>query len=56
MNLKNSLPDEKWINLDLVNSFSDGSVKEILVNKTKIAITRKGNEFGVISGVCNHVG
>jgi nitrite reductase/ring-hydroxylating ferredoxin subunit len=48
--------NQNWINLGSVNVFEDGSIKEVLAGKTKIAVTRKGDQFGVISGVCNHVG
>lgn len=55
--VQKSLTDSaNWIDLGNASSFIDGAVKEILIDKTKITVTRKGNEFGVISGVCNHVG
>lgn len=47
---------QRWMDLGDVISFANGIVKEIIIDKIKIAVTRKGDTFGIISGVCNHVG
>jgi multimeric flavodoxin WrbA/nitrite reductase/ring-hydroxylating ferredoxin subunit len=48
--------ETEWLDAGLVDSYPDGAVRELVVGRDKFAITRRGNEFGVISGFCNHVG
>lgn len=56
MQNNSALIGNNWVNIGTIDSFAEGLVKEIVVNKTKLAVTRKGDKFGVISGVCNHIG
>lgn len=39
-----------------VEHFASREVTEITVGRRKIAVTHRGDQFGAISGVCNHVG
>jgi multimeric flavodoxin WrbA/nitrite reductase/ring-hydroxylating ferredoxin subunit len=50
------MADNDWIDAGSVDQYPDGAVREFAVGRDKFAITRRGDEFGVISGFCNHVG
>ncbi len=50
------MSDGEWIDAGPVEQYPDGAVRELVVGRDKIAITRRGSEFGAISGFCNHVG
>ena len=45
-----------WRDLGPVDKFAEGSVTEVEVGRTKLAVSRRDGQFGVVSGVCNHVG
>ncbi len=45
----------EWHDLGPVSSFT-APLTPVLVGRTKLAVTRVDGRFGVISGVCNHVG
>jgi nitrite reductase/ring-hydroxylating ferredoxin subunit/multimeric flavodoxin WrbA len=47
---------ENWVDVGAAESVSDGTIRECLVGRTKIAVTRRGDQWGAISGQCNHVG
>ncbi|MDP2301040.1 MAG: NAD(P)H-dependent oxidoreductase [Ignavibacteria bacterium] len=47
---------ENWSELGNIASFKENSLTEVNIGKVKLAISYKNGEFGVISGVCNHVG
>ncbi len=47
---------EKWHNLGPINSLKDPSLRELVIGTIKIALSYQDNEFGAVSGVCNHVG
>lgn len=56
MQEKISTNKTNWVSLGTIDSFNEKIVTEISVNNVKLAVTRKGEKFGVISGVCNHIG
>ncbi len=45
-----------WRDLGLVELFLRGPVTEVVLDRTKIAVSQVEGKFGVVSGVCNHVG
>jgi len=47
---------DNWIEIGKVEELKQKELTEFVVGKTKFAVSYKNNEFGVISGVCNHVG
>ncbi len=51
-----TLSPQDWQDLGAIETFQNGSVHEARIGTTKIAVSLKNGKFGVISGVCNHVG
>ncbi|MFH1526406.1 MAG: Rieske 2Fe-2S domain-containing protein [Bacteroidota bacterium] len=47
---------ENWIDLGEVEKLKQKELAEFQIGKTKLAISFKNGEFGIISSVCNHVG
>ncbi len=47
---------EQWHNLGSVDLLKDPPLREITVNRIKIALSYEDGKFGAISNVCNHVG
>lgn len=47
---------EDWADVGAETDFADGQVREVTLGKQLIAITRRGGQWGAISGQCNHVG
>lgn len=45
-----------WIDIGNVEKFKSHELTEVTIGKTKLAVSFKNNEFGIISGVCNHIG
>ena len=45
-----------WVDLGPVQELRDPPLREVVLGRTKIALSYAGGEFGAISGVCNHVG
>lgn len=45
-----------WIEVGKVEELKQKELTEFVFGKTNFAVSYKNNEFGVISGVCNHVG
>jgi len=50
------MPVESWIDVGSCEELAGRSLQQVLLGRTKIALTCKDGEFGAISGVCNHVG
>lgn len=48
--------DSNWFNAGPLKNFTQKETTPLTIEKTKLAVTFKNNEFGVISAVCNHVG
>lgn len=46
----------EWQDLGPVEDFPEGAVREAKIGKATLAVSRLSGVFGVISGVCNHVG
>lgn len=47
---------ENWYKLGSIKLFKENSLTEVNIGKIKLAVSYKNDEFGIISGVCNHVG
>ena len=47
---------ESWTDAGAVDELSQRPVQEVLIGRTKVALTFKDGRFSAISGVCNHVG
>jgi nitrite reductase/ring-hydroxylating ferredoxin subunit/multimeric flavodoxin WrbA len=45
-----------WVDVGAATDVSDGAVGEFTLGRSRIAITRRGDAWGAISGQCNHVG
>lgn len=50
------MKDEGWHDVGDAAELSKQPVQELLVGRTKIALSCVGTSFGVIHGACNHVG
>lgn len=50
------MAEPRWHDVGAVDSFPEGSVREVAIDRLPIAVSRVGGAFGVISGVCNHAG
>jgi nitrite reductase/ring-hydroxylating ferredoxin subunit/multimeric flavodoxin WrbA len=50
------MTDTDWEDVGAVADFAGHPLKEITVGRTRLAVSHRGGRFGVISGVCNHVG
>ena len=50
------MPPSEWLDLGPAEQFARRPVTEITLGRTKLAVTHRDGIFGVISGVCNHVG
>jgi nitrite reductase/ring-hydroxylating ferredoxin subunit/multimeric flavodoxin WrbA len=50
-------PDQhEWQDVGAADSVPEGAVRELLLDGKPVAVTRRGNQWGAISGRCNHVG
>jgi len=47
---------ESWIDVGSCEELAAKPLQQVLLGRTRIALTWKDGEFGAISGVCNHVG
>lgn len=47
---------EDWQDLGPIEAFQDGVVTLVPVGNIKVAISRRGDDFGAVSGLCNHAG
>lgn len=47
---------EKWHNLGPVDLLKDPPLREIKIGETRIALSYHDDVFGLVSGICNHVG
>src|SRR3954469_10551555 len=47
---------DKWEDLGPVERFRNAPVSEVLVGRTRIAVTCRDGELGAIGGTCNHAG
>ena len=50
------MPDARWRDLGPVESFTSQPLRQVLIDSTPLAISYADSAFGVVSGVCNHVG
>jgi len=50
------MAEKEWHDLGTVEQLKAPPLREILIGKTKIALSFQDGVFGAISGVCNHVG
>ena len=50
------MDNESWTDAGAVDELSQRPVQEMLIGRTRVALTYKDGQFGAISGVCNHVG
>ena len=50
------MAEDKWVDVGSVETLKKKPLQEIRIDRTKIALSYAGGQFGAISGVCNHVG
>ena len=50
------MPEGRWHDIGPVEDFRARPVTEIRVDRLTLAVTWNGDDLGVISGACNHVG
>ena len=50
------MSDNSWVDVGTSAELGQRPVQEVLLGRTRIALTCKDGQFGAISGVCNHVG
>ena len=50
------MADKKWHDLGTVQELKRTTLRQVAVDKTRIALSCKNGVFGAVSGNCNHVG
>jgi len=45
-----------WVDVGSASELAEREVHEVVIGRTRIALTHRDGRFGAISGVCNHVG
>jgi nitrite reductase/ring-hydroxylating ferredoxin subunit/multimeric flavodoxin WrbA len=50
------MDDKEWADIGPAGAFAEGSLTEVAMGRTKIAVSCKDGQLGVVSGVCNHMG
>jgi len=50
------MSDVNWIEVGHVDELKRKPLQEIVLGETRLAVSYQDGEFGVISGICNHVG
>jgi|SRR5208283_4979966 len=45
-----------WCDLGRVEEFLRTQITGVVIDRTKIAVSRVDGKFGIVSGICNHVG
>jgi nitrite reductase/ring-hydroxylating ferredoxin subunit/multimeric flavodoxin WrbA len=50
------MPETNWRDLGPLEEFTSQPLRQVLVDKTPIAVSYAGGAFGAVSGVCNHAG
>jgi nitrite reductase/ring-hydroxylating ferredoxin subunit/multimeric flavodoxin WrbA len=56
MSTTSPVDGSEWVDVGAADEVADGAVHEFPLGRQRIAVTRRGNEWGAISGQCNHVG
>lgn len=51
-----AMEGSEWQDLGPADEFQQAPVREAHIGRTKIAVSCRDGRFGVVSGVCNHVG
>lgn len=47
---------DEWINVGLVDALRTKPLQQVVVGRTRLAVSYANGSFAVVSGVCNHVG
>ncbi len=50
------MDNNNWRDLGPAEKFAEGAVTEVELGRMKVAVSFRDGKFGVVSGVCNHVG
>src|SRR5262245_1909361 len=50
------MTEPKWHHLGDVETLKQQPLREVIVGRTRLAVTWVNGELGVVNGVCNHVG
>ncbi|MFM9967291.1 MAG: Rieske 2Fe-2S domain-containing protein [Burkholderiales bacterium] len=50
------MPQADWVDVGAVDELKQQDVQQVLLGRTRIALSYRDGKFGAISGVCNHVG
>ena len=50
------MPADSWVDVGASEELCQKPVQQVMLGRTRIALTYKDGQFGAISGVCNHVG
>lgn len=50
------MPEADWIEVGGLDELKRQPLQEVICGRTKLALSYKDGEFGVISGTCNHAG
>jgi multimeric flavodoxin WrbA/nitrite reductase/ring-hydroxylating ferredoxin subunit len=50
------MPDADWIEVGALDELKRKPLQEIVLGETRLAVSYRDGEFGVISGLCNHAG
>ncbi len=57
-NIDSGTPDRAppWIDLGPASALEEPPLREITVERTKVALSFRNGVFGAVAGACNHVG
>jgi nitrite reductase/ring-hydroxylating ferredoxin subunit/multimeric flavodoxin WrbA len=47
---------DDWVDVGPTDDVPEGTVREFMLGHSRIAVIHRGNDWGAISGTCNHVG
>jgi len=50
------MPADSWVDVGASDELCQKPVQQVMLGRTRIALTYKDGQFSAISGVCNHVG
>lgn len=50
------MSEDLWVDVGLVENLQRRAVQQVMLGRTKVALTYQDGQFGAINGLCNHVG
>lgn len=50
------MPEDMWVNVGRADKLQQHPVQQVMIGRTRVALTYQAGQFGAIHGSCNHVG